>query len=146
MQRYLHLRAMHSLHTHPRPKLHAVDGSMLLRLRSFPPQILRCLAAVAAVAKALQVVRIAEEFKVSFVVHDVVYVCRLDPQAMLGAFPAPGLPQKLCRPELFGPQVCGIQLVPLSCLSAPIIPAHRLVLVTVPIGHQDMASWMPARS
>lgn len=112
--------------------------------RSAPPKrsvfahFRRSLAAVAAVAKALEVVRIREHSPVALVVTDVVHVRGPRPDAVLSTLTAPRLPKELLTAQRL-PVLRLVHPAPGLRLLAP-LPGLRLVLCAVPAGHQPIAA------
>lgn len=104
----------------------------------------RCLAAVTAVAQALQIAPVAELAPVSLVVDDVVNVRRPNAKPPLCTLAAKRLTQELHRPQITLPFVGLIHPAPGLCLgTAPV--AARPVGVAVAVAHQHAASRMSAR-
>ena len=113
----------------------------------FPPFLhlfQRRFAIVAALTQALEVCRIDEQQPVTPMGLDVIHHGGPGADTMLGALPAPGLPQELSGPKLVRPEGQAVPGVAL-CRS----PAGRplgLVSGTIPLPCEFRASGMPARS
>lgn len=105
----------------------------------FLPHFLCRLAAVAAVAEALQVARIGEGLPVSPMRPDVVHVRGPLPDAPGLALPAPGLPKELRRPEL-SPGLCAVHPAPGPGVFTSSVPVLGPVILAVAARHQHAAS------
>lgn len=112
------------------------------QIRVFP----RSLKAVAAVAQGLKIGRICEQCHIPFVRDNVVNVRRRDAQAPADTFTTIRLACELSRPELFFPNVRGIEPSPACCRSAARIGTLRAVLLAPSAAHEHRASLMCARS
>ena len=112
--------------------------------RSAPPKrpvfahFRRSLAAMASVAKALEVAGIREHSPVALVVPDVVHVRGPCPDAVLSALTAPRLPKELLTAQSL-PVLSPVHPAPGLRLLASFL-GLRLVLCAVPAGHQPIAA------
>ena len=118
-------------------------------VRQFPPRSVppkrsvfahfrRSLAAVATMAKALEVAWIREHSPVAFVIPDVIHIRGPRPDAVPSTLAAPRLPQKLLTAQRL-PVLRPVHPAPGGAGLAPLL-ALRLVLCAVPAGHQPIAA------
>ena len=112
--------------------------------RSAPPKrsvfahFRRSLAAVAAVAQALEVACVGEHSPVALVVPDVVHVRGPRPDAVPSTLATPRLPQELLTAQRL-PVLRLVHPAPGLRLLTPLL-GLRLVLCAVPAGHQPIAA------
>lgn len=112
--------------------------------RSAPPKrpvfahFRRSFAAVAAMAKALEVACVREHSPVSLVVADVIHVRGPRPNAVLSTLTAPRFPKELLTAQRL-PVLCLVHPAPGLRLLAPLLGLW-LVLCAVPAGHQPIAA------
>ena len=128
-----------------RPSLPPLLRKLLRRTPVVFVHFPRRLAAMAAVAQALQIAPVAESCPVSLVVHDVVHVRCPDTKPTLCALAAEGFAQELRRSKIAFPPVGLVHPAPRLCLSAAPVAAWP-VCVAVTIAHQHAAAGMPAGS
>ena len=112
---------------------------------AFCPAFRHCLAAMARVAKALQIFPVRERPPVPVVGLYMVYICGPGADAVPCAFPAKWLAQKLGWPKILRPLRREVHPMPgLGCVAAP-GAVFWLMGCAVSIWHQGAASRMPAR-
>ena len=97
--------AQRSRVTPERPSIQRLRRKLSLGLLAICVQFARRFAAVAAVAKALEVRAIAELLPISLVVGYVIHVRRTDASTVPGALTAERLAHELCRPQIKPPLV-----------------------------------------
>lgn len=108
-------------------------------------QFLHGFAAVAAVAQALQIVRIGKQSHVAFVIHDVVNFLGPDSQPSRAAAPAERFLCQLHGTKVLCPNLQLVQLVPLSGFLAAVLDLSGFVCIAIAVCYQLTASRMPTR-
>lgn len=104
-----------------RPSVRPVCSEFPSGLYAFSPYfplLLHGLAAVAAMAKAFQIVTGREEIPVSLVIPDVVHIGGPHPPSVLGALPTPWLLQELSGAQVIRPDTQAVPAVPGHAFSA----------------------------
>lgn len=128
-----------------RPRLPAKDA--LARLFFCAKFLIFCrsLAAVASMAKALEVGPVEEQVQAPTVRDDVVNLRCSARYAVPRAFRAPGLPHQLHGADISAPDWQVIEPVPMLCVCAPNVWSLWLMRGAEPVAHQLTASGMSAR-